>query len=66
MPTDTAEPGPRGGVLRPDHSPEAVGRVASLGLTTPQDVFGLRRSAQQAAAAGRVWTSRTRSGWPPR
>ncbi len=51
MPTDTAEPGPRGGVLRPDHSPDAVGRVASLGLTTPQDVFGLRRSAQQAAAA---------------
>jgi hypothetical protein len=51
MPTDTAEPGPRGGVLRHDHSPDTVGRVASLGLTTPQDVFGLRRSAQQAAAA---------------
>ncbi|MFJ2884866.1 sensor histidine kinase [Streptomyces sp. NPDC087305] len=51
MPADTAEPGPRGGVLRHDRSPDSVGRVASLGLTTPQDVFGLRRSAQQAASA---------------
>ncbi|WOX13771.1 sensor histidine kinase [Streptomyces sp. N50] len=50
MPADTAEPGPRGGALRHDRSPDA-GRVASLGLATPQDVFGLRRSAQQAAAA---------------